>query len=632
MKIAKNKFISVLLILIATIVVFIPSINAGVEVSRNTKISVDESSNKVTSDETTTSSPQSQETKATIGTFWWYRGDGGLIYAEGDAEGFVNTLTADGCALSKNRNSEDNELYDSYLQEGMNELIDSVDIAYYVGHSGKTALGIYKPFPLLIVPPFDYPEFVEAYNCKWGDDGPNKWVVLATCLAAHGGLGGFQNALDGTNMILGWDTQCSDAKYGPTFASKIIEGMTLKEAWFETAEECEHVHARAKILGEDISVGNDHLKGYGDYANPENDLLYHSWTHEVNGWQTNYYWIPPDGNNALWENGALAYDNHDPDYVEDPDYDSDTYAVFRQTRSSGWSDPLILTLNEPTQIRGFRILPNKYQNHNSVSHVEEPIFDQMKLSFYEVGNSQPVTTVVLNNWESGSWRIIDFEEGSPYQAQATISGNRQPTVIKVKIEIHENSPRLSFIAYPAKISEFDFWSTLLIPEELNIASQEYSQEFFESVASNIGMSGEIGYVDTASYPETYKMESCGKTLTYGTQTGILKYTNPSEKYATVLREPNLPNDIEAISAAKNLLVETGLPSDEIKETLITYDTQGCGEKETGNVLYEWITTKTIYFDRQINGITLPNKIAVTIGENGNIAAFSIPMETLEINK
>ncbi|MGF3584493.1 MAG: DUF6345 domain-containing protein [Thermoplasmatota archaeon] len=569
------------------------------------------------------------ETKAKIGTFWWYRGDGGLIYAQGDANGFANTLADDGCIWSINKNSEDNELYDYYIQDGPNELVDNVDIAYFVGHGGKTVLGIYKPFKYTI---WDNPSVVESLLCKWGDDGPNKWVVLATCFAAHGGLLGFQRALKGTNMILGWDTICSDALYGQVFANKIIEGMKLKEAWFETADECEHVHARAKILGEDVSVGNDYLKGYGSYANPEVDLLYTWWTHEVKGWQENYDWVSPDNHNNLWENPSLSYDNHDPDYANDPLYKADTYSIFRNINSDNpdWTEPLVLTLDEPTTIRGFRIIANKYATYNSGTHVEEPVFDKMKLSFYEDGNDQPVTTVILDNWESRAWRIIDFEEGGIYQAQATIVGERTPTVTSVKIEVHKITSK-SFDEYPVRISEFDFWSvsTPDIPTQnmgYNIVPQQYNEEFFGSIASRMDINGDVEYNDSQG---TYKVEDYEKSLKYETKTGILSYINPSKAYPTAFSKPMIPNDADVEAIAKNLLIECGIPANEVKTTLITYDTQGCGNKITGVTLYEWIITKTVYLKRQINDVALPGTIKVTIGENGDIASFKIPMQTLE---
>jgi hypothetical protein len=443
---------------------------------------------------------------------------------------------------SINKNSEDNELYDDYIQDGSGELIDQVDIAYLAGHGGPMVFGIHKPFPTgLLNPFFDYPQYAESYRCKWGDDGRNKWVVLASCSSTKAGYIegvksplGFGYALKGTNMILGWDTSCSDAMYGPTLANKIKEGMTLKEAWFETAEECEHVHARAKILGEDKSVGNDYLKGYGSYANPEVDAFYYWWTHEVNGWQKEYVWVTPSGNNTYWISGKKAHDNMEPDYTNEPE---PTWAIFnsRLTTSKdatgSWSAPLILTINEPTTICGFRIIANKNCTHD-INHDEIPYFDKMVLKFYEEGGVVPITTVTLTNWEGGCWRIIDFEEGSPYQAQAIISGEREPTVMRVEIRIHAING-INFYNNPAKISEFDFWSASASvgdtqETEYNIVPQQYNQEFFESVANEMGMIGEVEYINTAFCPETYEIEDSGKTLEYETETGVLKYTDLSK--------------------------------------------------------------------------------------------------------
>ena len=254
----------------------------------------------------------------------------------------------------------------------------------------------------------------------------------------------------------------------------------------------------------------------------------------------------------------------------------------------------------------------------------------MKLSFYGEDSDQPVTTVILDNWESGSWRIIDFDENGIYQTQATISGERNPTVTSVKIEIHKNTSR-SFDEYPVRISEFDFWSasTSISTQNTsyNIVPQQYNEEFFESIASRMGITGDVEYINSQG---TYKMADYEKSLKYETQTGILSYINPSKTYPTAFSKPNIPTDADAEIIAKNFLIECGLPANELKIATVTYDTQGCGHKNIGSTLYELVITKTVYFKRQINGVTLPGIIKVTIGENGDIASFKIPMQTLEL--
>jgi len=634
----KNKLMIAVLTLVVVSLVLVPAIPAFSVGQSLQEKSI--STQEILMEDEVTVPSQPHQTTASIGTFWWYRNDGGLIYAQGDAEGFAQALMGDGCSWPINKN--ENYLQDDHLQDGSGELIENVDIGYFVGHSGPIFLGIHKPFPDY-KPLQDQDEYADFLRCAWGDDeGSLKWVVLATCMAARGGIltdvktpTGFQYALQGINMILGWQTVCSDALYGPTFANKITEGETLKQAWFEAAEECEHVHAIAKILAEDSSVGDDYLTGYGSSAEPTVDDHYSFWTHEVAGWQENFDWSAPDYHiSSTWQNANLAYDNVDPDYTEVdllgwPNYD-ETWSVFDEPYD-GWSAPLHLYLNSNAIVRGFRFIANSDKEYDLQTYEEIRHFDQLRLGFYNGGELK--TTVILQNWEGGSWRIIDFE-GSLYEA--TLDGETQPIVDRVTIQFHEDQSGKTFADMPAKISEFDFW---IVPptgngeelemQSLPLAPLEFGETGFSSIANNLDMSGVMEYVDTATSPQTTKLQDGEELLTYSEQTGMLNYIKPSQAYPIATSEPALPSDGATISMANALFAENGLPAEEFSLKTITYDTQGAGDKYSNEVFYEWNIAKTMYFERQIGGVTLPELAKVTIGLDGTVAAFSMPMFDLQ---
>ncbi len=574
--------------------------------------------------------------KATIGTFWWYRDNGGLIYAEADATGFANALLSDGCTWPIDRNSEYNNklnnggkfLEDDHLEEGAGELIDDVDIAYYVGHAGPTALSIRLPFE-------NTNDMVEFTKCRWGDDGPNKWVVLATCYAAKSWFG---FSLHGSHMILGWETACDDSIYGPTFANYIKSGMTLKEAWFQTGEECQPVPAIAKVLGEALSVGNDHLKGYGDYADPSppDDIFFVWWKHQVNGWCSKYNWIAPDNHvNSNWFMETYAYDNIDPNYVNEPE--DDTYSTYNRNIQS-WSEPLVLTLESPKTIRGFRILSNHGKN-----------IDKMQLEFYNDNELKTIANV--SNWEGTTWRIIDF---NATQYQATIDGEIEPEVNKVMIRYHENDPVRGFNYNQVNVSEFDFWEaedktsnegsstqfnleTQLPSQNLgamntySIVPNQYNAQKFTALAAKLGVAGTTQYANDYNNPDTYIIEgNDGNSLKYHTQTGVLRYSNPSEKYSTVTSEPTMPSDDEAIQIAVDFLKENGLMSDDMTEAVVTCDTQGTARKDNQEILNEWTTSKNVYIKKELDGKMLLDKTIITIGDAGQITSFDIPTRTLQL--
>lgn len=585
---------------------------------------------------------------ASIGTFWWYRDDPGLIYAEADATGFAETLEAEGCDWAIDRNSEykDNPnngneyLDDSQLEDKERTFftgqdynyLETVDIAYFVGHSNKKMLGIkniYLGCPL----PSDK---VEAEKTAWGDEGINKWVVLATCLAASDEFA--ENATQGTHLILGWKTICDDWVYGPVFANYIKEGYTLKEAWFKTGEDCQHVPAIARVIGENEEVGNDHLKGFGNYAipSPIPDDTYVSWEHEVIGWQSNYNFIPPDYYvNGDWDDEPKAYDNHDPNYIlGNPD---NTYSSYDEHGLLGYTDWLTLKLNEPKSIRGFRISAgNKRFLLNG-----DYFMDKMEIRFLKNGIVKYENE--FEKWEPGSWRIIDFKTDD-------FSADNY-TVDTVQIRFHEDSifNYNSGDEYAAKVYEFDFWEeddagndddsaefnleTSLPNYEttMNVYSvvpNSYSQAQISNLANTLGLNEAVTYVDDEFNPATYSISGENAvSLKYHTESGVMRYSNPSETYPTVSSEPTIPSDKDALTDVGEFLRQNGLFSKDIVDATVLNSRQSKHSKSTGEIIYDWVTAKNVYLKKELDGLNLFDKSKITIGENGEIVSFDIPMRS-----
>ncbi len=345
-------------------------------------------------------------------------------------------------------------------------------------------------------------------------------------------------------------------------------------------------------------------------------------------------WIAPSSHTEnSWQQEGKAYDNVDPDYtvIDEltgyPNY-PETQAIFDEENDSGWTDPLTLGLGYSITIKGFRIIANKPKTYDNQTHDEIPGYDYMELKFYN-GDAWK-TTVTITNWEGGSWRIIDFQD----LFYATLVGDDEPLVNRVEIRIHENMSTKSFDDHPASISEFDFWFVSGPTgegevESLPLAPLAFNEVGFSTIANNLGMSGVTEYVNTETSPQTTMLEDGEELLTYSEETGMLEYIKPSQAYPIAASEPALPSDAGAISMALTMLVNNGLPAEEFTLKTITYDTQGAGDKYTDEVFYDWITAKTVYFERQLSGVALPELTKVTIGMDGTVAAFSIPLLTLE---
>ena len=138
-------------------------------------------------------------------------------------------------------------------------------------------------------------------------------------------------------------------------------------------------------------------------------------------------WVSPTGNiDNDWTYEENAYD-------EKPSISS---AIYTKINDNDWcDDPLVLTLDEPIHIKGFRI------------HVTKGLFhDKMKLCFYN--GSTHIQTLNYTNWPNLRWKIVDLHRYG-YQ------------VDRVEIWFHMNSPLFSrgFFSSPVRVYEFSFWKT-----------------------------------------------------------------------------------------------------------------------------------------------------------------------------
>ena len=166
-----------------------------------------------------------------------------------------------------------------------------------------------------------------------------------------------------------------------------------------------------------------------------------------------------------------------------------------------------------------------------------------------------------------------------------------------------------------------------------VIPDEYNSSLFQTIANEFGLSGEIDFISTTPTSGKYVIKDDNKTLEYHASTGIWRYIS-NEAYPEVYQQPNLPSDNDGLSIAEEFLLSNGFWSQNITYSQVAYSYQRKGDKLTNEIIEEFVLTKTFYFDTTLNGIALGgvgSKYTVTMGEDGAIAAFTIPTRTFEMS-
>ncbi len=144
--------------------------------------------------------------------------------------------------------------------------------------------------------------------------------------------------------------------------------------------------------------------------------------------------VTPNNYEADWVNPIGFIDNEwngEQNIIEEKNYKD---AYYKKIRDIEWSDsPLILTLNEPLLIKGFRI---KASNNLHI--------DEMKISFFN--KNEHIINFTYNNWPHLRWKIIDLHR---YKIN----------IDRVEIEFHLNYSykNLGFFINPIHVYGFSFW-------------------------------------------------------------------------------------------------------------------------------------------------------------------------------
>jgi hypothetical protein len=183
----------------------------------------------------------------------WSNGDN-LVWSDETAIGFYNTLGDAGWV--KTFEYGDSETQVDHFDVGDDwKYIDGVDIALFAGHGG-----------------FDWIRLDDDYlffnGCEWGDYDL-EWILLHGCHTTQYPIAykAWPHwAMNGVHLVCGYDTVGWDCNDGTNISSRLLNYEPIKDAWFNGIDQTHNSSFRLRVIGEDASVGNDHIWGYGFVA------------------------------------------------------------------------------------------------------------------------------------------------------------------------------------------------------------------------------------------------------------------------------------------------------------------------------------------------------------------------------
>jgi len=196
-----------------------------------------------------------------------------LPMSDDNALGFYNTLgNAGWIQMFEYGNNETDGSHFTAATEDW-RYIDGVDVAYYSGHASYHWLDL-GPGLLNVVP----------YTlCEWGDHDL-EWIFLHGCHTTALPVD-FKSlpywAMNGVHLVCGYITVGWDTDDGATLATYLLNGETVKDAWFHAIDKTHDGNFTLRVIGENEACGNDHIWGSGSVISdqPVDGTVYDAWVH-----------------------------------------------------------------------------------------------------------------------------------------------------------------------------------------------------------------------------------------------------------------------------------------------------------------------------------------------------------------
>ncbi len=134
--------------------------------------------------------------------------------------------------------------------------VDTVDLAFYVGHG--------SPWSFTFDNPYHDDRWLTPSDCyrSWGNND-NEWVALTSCqVLNYRNMHRWAKCMYGSHLILGFHTNASAHYYysrsqGYNFAKYLCWGYTVPQAWFKAADRSQPAGRIVRVLGNEPSCFSD---------------------------------------------------------------------------------------------------------------------------------------------------------------------------------------------------------------------------------------------------------------------------------------------------------------------------------------------------------------------------------------
>lgn len=225
----------------------------------------------------------------------WIGTSGGLAGSQGNAQGFVDELAADGWLI--NFNWGDGNAWESDWRRNDDQWVDAADFVFYTGHADGNGWILASPDDGSL----DFTEIGSAPQTPgdlWGQNDL-EWIIVAACgpleddLLAKGGGDVFDRwdgAFDGLHTLMGYGAVTFDnTDEGRRVTQYAKAGMPVIDAWLRTGQEIQpSTNGYGAPFGPTVWVGAmyvvgaagtdprmDHIWGHGSVAgDPVNPTTY----------------------------------------------------------------------------------------------------------------------------------------------------------------------------------------------------------------------------------------------------------------------------------------------------------------------------------------------------------------------
>ncbi len=178
--------------------------------------------------------------------------------ADNQAE-FINVFNAAGIAKEFNYSGQNVWEYDFKLNPEKQELIDSADLVFYLGHGNSGG------FTFETLKGDAYLAHSDA-RLAWGNKDL-EWLCLLSCSVLAGNPApSWGWTFDGLHLICGFSTKAYDYNgFGSTFANSMLNSpvVPIRMAWFKAYDASQPYYATSRVMGP-IGPGGCY-SGFDDY-------------------------------------------------------------------------------------------------------------------------------------------------------------------------------------------------------------------------------------------------------------------------------------------------------------------------------------------------------------------------------